>query len=336
MAHSMEYVMTLNSQTQDDHVFALSMLESMMLIRAYELQLVGINADTGTAGTCTAVGQEACAVGVMRALQPRDRVLTNHRSAGHLLARGADPGRLMAEVLGRVDGYCKGKSGSLHISAKELGVVLTSTIVGGELSMATGVALAQKMGAPGTERGGITAVFFGDGAACEGIFHESLNLAATWQLPVLYVCENNQWQAFVQRRETMPVEHIRTWAEAHGVEAITVDGNDVQAVHTVAAHAAARVRQTGRPFFVELSTYRQRGHFEPDDQAYVNTQELAEWRTRDPIRVLSQRLIDAGVLGHSELAHLQQRADAVIAAAAAFANDSAWPDARELTTDVYA
>jgi acetoin:2,6-dichlorophenolindophenol oxidoreductase subunit alpha len=181
----------------NEAVARISMLETMMLIRAYEERLVDIHGKTGAAGTCTSVGQEAGAVGVVRALERRDRILTNHRSAGHLLARGADPGRLMAEVLGRVDGYCKGKSGSLHISAKELGVVLTSTIVGGELSMATGVALAHTMGQ--CEPGGIVAAFFGDGAACEGIFHESLNLAVQWKLPLLYVCENNQWQAFVHR-----------------------------------------------------------------------------------------------------------------------------------------
>ena len=153
-------------------------LETMMLIRAYEEQAVELQSN-GAPGTCTSVGQEAAAVGVVDALEKRDRILTNHRSAGHLLARGADPNRLLAEVLGRVDGYCGGRSGSLHISAKELGVVLTSTIVGGELSLAPGVALAQKMGHG--EPGGITAVFFGDGAACEGIFHEALNLAVQQQ-----------------------------------------------------------------------------------------------------------------------------------------------------------
>ncbi len=312
----------------------LSMLEAMMTIRAYEHKLVAIHAQTGAAGTCTSVGQEAGAVGVVRALGPRDRILTNHRSAGHLLARGADPGRMMAEVLGRADGYCKGKSGSLHISVKDLGVVLTSTIVGGELSMVTGVALAQKMGKG--EPGGIVATFFGDGAACEGIFHESLNLAAQWQLPILYVCENNQWQAFVRRDETMPIRHIRTWAAAHTVESVTVDGNDVEAVHAAASEAVARIRATGKPYFIELDTYRLRGHFEPDDQSYVDPAELASWRARDPIHLLSERLIAAGVTGRGEIEHLQQRVDAVIEAAAAFANDSAWPDLRELTTDVYA
>ncbi len=211
-----------------------SMLEAMLLIRRYEECLVALNASGQAAGTCTSVGQEAAAVGVVRALAPQDLILTNHRSAGHLLARGADAGRMLAEVLGRSTGYCKGKSGSLHISAKELGVLLTSTIVGGELSLAPGVALSQKM----LGKDGIVVCFFGDGAACEGIFHESLNLAATWQLPILYVCENNEWQAYVHRRETMPVEHIATWAAAHGMPAVTVDGNDVQAVNAAAPEAA--------------------------------------------------------------------------------------------------
>lgn len=316
----------------------ISMLETMMLIRAHEEKLATIAGQSP--GTCTAVGQEAGAVGVVSALQPRDRILTNHRSAGHLLARGADPGRLMAEVMGRSDGYCKGKSGSLHVSAKELGVVLTSTIVGGELSLAPGVALAQKMGATvpnqGTEPGGITTVFFGDGAACEGIFHESVNLAVTWQLPVLYVCENNQWQAFVRRDETMPHEHVRVWAESHGLPAVTVDGNDVQAVHAAALVAAAHVRTRGTPYFLELVTYRTRGHFEPDDQAYVDRDELARWKARDPVALLSERLLAAGEIARGELAHLQQRVADTVEAAFIFAQNSPWPDARELLTDVYA
>jgi pyruvate dehydrogenase E1 component alpha subunit len=309
------------------------MLETMMLIRAHEERLASLASPTAP-GTCTAVGQEAAAVGVVRALQPHDRILTNHRSAGHLLARGADPGRLMAEALGRADGYCKGKSGSLHVSAASLGVVLTSTIVGGELSLAPGVALAQKMGAQAP--GGVTAVFFGDGAACEGIFHESVNLAVTWQLPVLYVCENNQWQAFVRRDETMPMAHVADWVQGHGIAARTIDGNDVEAVHAAAAEAIASIRATGRPRFLELTTYRQRGHFEPDDQAYVDAGELAQWKQRDPIARLRERLLREGVVAPAELQHMQQRVDTVIEAALAFAQASPWPDVRELATDVYA
>jgi acetoin:2,6-dichlorophenolindophenol oxidoreductase subunit alpha len=311
----------------------LRQLETMLLIRAYEEQLIELQRN-GAPGTCTSVGQEACAVGVVAALEARDLILTNHRSAAHLIARGADPRRLMAEVLGRVDGYCGGRSGSLHISARELDVVLTSTIVGGELSMAPGVALAQKLGQG--EPSAITAVFFGDGAACEGIFHEALNLAVHWQLPLLFVCENNQWQAFVHRLETMADTAIADWALGHGLTTRRVDGNDVEAVQTAAAQAVAEIRATGRPQFLELLTYRLRGHYEPDDQAYVDAQELAHWRTRDPIRTLRERLLEAGLIDAAGLAAMEARVRTRIAAALEFAQASAWPAAETLTDSVYA
>lgn len=312
----------------------LHLYETMLRIRRHEETLASIAGQAP--GTCTAVGQEAAAVGVVGALEPRDRILTNHRSAGHLIARGAEHGRLMAEALGRAEGYCGGKSGSLHVSVRELGVVLTSTIVGGELSLAPGVALAQQMGADGPGRGGLTAVFFGDGAACEGIFHESLNLAVTWKLPLLFVCENNQWQAFVRRDETMPHEHVRPWAAAHGLPAVVVDGNDVEAVRAAAEEAVATIRETGRPYHLELVTYRQRGHYEPDDQAYVDRDELARWKERDPIARLRARILARGDAGAGELAHVEARADATVRAALDFALSSPWPEACELTTHVYA
>lgn len=310
----------------------LQMLERMLLIRAYEEQLVHLHANHGVAGTCTSVGQEACAVGVVQALTPSDRILTNHRSAGHLLARGADPGRMLAEVMGKRDGYCKGKSGSLHISAADLGVVLTSTIVGGELSLATGVGLSMSM----LGEDGIAACFFGDGAACEGRFHESLNLAAVWKLPVLYVCENNQWQAFVHRKETMLAEQVAAWADGYGMPVRTVDGNDVEAVFAAAQEARAAIRENGRPYFLELNTYRQRGHFEPDDQAYVDRRELEAWLARDPIALLERRLRERGLLDDAQLAAMRTRVGAQIEAALAFASASPFPEAAELTTDVYA
>jgi len=320
-----------------------SMLEAMLLIRAFE-EVLAARATPTSPGTCTSVGQEAAAVGVVRALEARDRILTNHRSAGHLIARGADTGRLIAEVVGRVDGYCKGRSGTLHISVAELGVILTSTIVGGELSLAPGVALAQKMGQG--EAGAITAVFFGDGAACEGIFHESINLAVTWQLPLLFVCENNQWQAYVARRETMPADppetaplgggRIAAWAAGHGLATAVVDGNDVDAVHAAARDAAAAIRAGGGPRFLELVTYRQRGHFEPDDQAYVDPAELARWKPLDPIARAAERLLADKVIASGELTDLRERARATVAAALKFADNSPWPDASELANDVYA
>ena len=305
-----------------------SMLDRMLLIRAYEEKAVAMQAAGQAAGTCTAVGQEASAVGVVAALGSRDLILTNHRSAGHLLARGADPARLYAEVLGKATGYCKGKSGSLHISVKELGVVLTSTIVGAELSLASGVGLALSM----QQRDAVVACFFGDGAACEGSFHESLNLAAMWKLPILYVCENNQWQAFVHRRETMPMDHVSQWAASHGVATRMVDGNDVEAVYRAALDGIAHIRATRQPYLLETCTYRTRGHVEPDDQSYVDKAELAAWLARDPIEQLARKL----ALDPSEVAAARARATAVVEAAWTAACAAPYPAASELLTDVYA
>jgi acetoin:2,6-dichlorophenolindophenol oxidoreductase subunit alpha len=313
----------------------LSMLETMLMIRAYE-ERMALLAVPPALGPCSSIGQEAGAVGVVSALQTRDRLLTNHRSAGHLIARGADPGRLMAEVLGRSDGYCKGKGGSLHISASSLGVVLTSAVAGSELSLAPCGALAQKLGAAGTEPGGVTAVFFGDGAACEGMFHESLNLAVTWQLPLLFVCENNQWQGLVQRQQAMPIEHVRSWAAPHGLEAITVDGNDVETVLDAAQDALASIRRTGHPCFLELLTYRRRAHWEPHGASPAEPRELSAWCERDPIDLHCHRLLKQGETCEGELAALRARVHATIAAALSFAQHSPWPAASELTSDVYA
>ena len=308
------------------------LLETMQLIRSFEERSAASFAAGRSPGTCTCVGQEASAVGVVSALREDDLILTNHRSAGHLLARGADPGRLMAEIMGRATGYCGGKSGTLHVSAKELGVLLTSTIVGGELSLAPGVALSVQM------KGGdeIVTCFFGDGAACEGIFHEALNLAAVWKLPVLFVCENNEWQAFVHRRETMLTADIASRASAYGIEGRTVDGNDVEAVLAAASEAAAKVRATRMPFLLETKTYRLRGHFEPDDQGYVDKGELASWKARDPIAALRARLLESGALTADGAAAIEERVSERLDAAFALAADSPWPSPDELTTHVYA
>lgn len=308
------------------------LLESMMLIRAFEERNRANQAAGKSAGTCTSVGQEASAVGVVAALAADDQILTNHRSAGHLLARGADPGRIFAEIAGRANGYCGGKSGTLHVSVKELGVILTSTIVGGELSLATGVALSRQM--LGGE--GIVICFFGDGAACEGIFHESLNLAAVWNLPILYVCENNQWQAFVHRKETMKIDRISDWAGRYGMDAHTVDGNDVEAVLASATAAVEKVRTTRKPAFLETYTYRAWGHYEPDTQDYVDKDELAAWQKKDPISAFRSRLLDRGEIDQAGLAEMEARVAARIERAAEFAANSPFPAAEEVLTHVYA
>ncbi len=305
-----------------------AMLGGMKLIRAYENKLPEI----GFKMVCTSVGQEASAVGVVHALGADDLILTNHRSAGHLIARGADPGRMLAEVMGKSTGYCKGKSGTLHISVKELGIVLTSTIVGGELSLATGVALSQQQ----LERPGIVVCFFGDGAATEGIFHESLNLAARWNLPILYVCENNQWQAYVHRKETMLTDRMDDWARKYGIESVSVDGNDVEAVHSAARAAVSKIRETRKPYFLETYTYRMHGHLEMDDQSYVDKNELASWAAKDPITLFQERLLRKGLLTQAEVAQIESKVGAKIDAAVTFAGESPYPEASELTTEVYA
>jgi acetoin:2,6-dichlorophenolindophenol oxidoreductase subunit alpha len=307
-------------------------LKQMMRIRAYEEKLVELQTSGSAPGTCTSVGQEAAAVGVVSALRRDDQILTNHRSASHLIARGADLGRMIAEVMGKKDGYCGGKSGSLHISVEELGVLLTSTIVGGELGLATGVGLSRSMAGDDA----IVVCFFGDGAACEGRFHESLNLAAVWNLPILYVCENNQWQAYVHRRETMLIDRIADRAAGYGVEGLSIDGNDVEGVYEAARRSAAYVRETRKPFLLETCTYRLRGHYEPDDQAYVDPAELEHWRARDPIALLQSKLQASGTLDASAARAMAQDVRQEVEAAAAFAHASPYPDFAELTSDVYA
>ncbi|WP_341676191.1 thiamine pyrophosphate-dependent dehydrogenase E1 component subunit alpha [Niveibacterium sp. SC-1] len=311
---------------------AVRMLERMLLVRGYEQLIVALGKGGNFPITCSALGQEASAVGVMSALGEADRILTNHRSAGHLMARGAEPGRLLAEVMGKATGYCGGKSGSLHISVKELGVLLTSTIVGGELSLATGVALSKKM----LKEPGVVACFFGDGAACEGVFHESLNLASAWALPVLYVCENNQWQAFVSRREAMRNEHVSDWAAGYRVPGRTVDGNDVFAVREATQEAVRYIRETGRPYLLETCTYRLAGHYSLDDQAYVDAQELADWRARDPILRLREQVLAMGPLDEAGLEALDARVAAQLDEARRFALESPYPDVAALTADVLA
>ena len=308
------------------------LLQRMLLIRAYEEHLSALHAQGPFAMTCSSQGQEASAVGVVDALSDDDLILTNHRSAGHLLARGADPARLLGELMGRANGYCKGKSGALHISARELGVVLTSTIVGGELAMAPGVALAQRQ----LGRSGIVACFFGDGAATEGIFHEALNLAALWELPLLFVCENNQWQALVPRREAMVGDEVAPWAAGHGIAHRTVDGNDVRAVREAAEAARAHIASTGKPYLLETWTYRQNGHYSGDDGAHIDPAERLAWRARDPIDRLAAQLRDEGRLDEAGLQALRDGARQRIAAAHECALAAPETPTTELMTDVYA
>lgn len=277
-------------------------------------------------------GQEAVAVGVIDTLGPEDLLLTNHRSMSHLISRGADLGRVLAEVYGKRTGYCQGKSGFRHISIRELGIMLTSTIVGAELSLAPGVALGVSM----KDSSEIVACFFGDGAACEGVFHESLNLAALWKLPILYVCDNNQWQGTIHVKEALATPRISDFAAPHGIRSQSVDGMDLEAVREAAHAAATYVRKERRPFLLEAHSYRLRGHNSIDSLAYVKQEELAAAWERDPLLLLSKRLAQAGLLSDEDRARMQREVDAELDRAFAFAWESPFPAPEELLTDVYA
>lgn len=308
------------------------MLRRMLLIRTLEERLRALVRERQAPITSTSAGQEATALGVTDVLRPEDLLLTNHRSMSHLLARGADPARVLAEVYGKRTGYCKGKSGFRHISIRELGIMLTSTIVGAELSLAPGVALALAM----QNSSAMVTCFFGDGAACEGVFHESLNLASLWELPILYVCEDNQWQGSVRRKEAVAAARIAEYAAPHGISCQTVDGMDVEAVREAAQAAVAYVRKERRPFLLESVTYRLRGHNSIDPQSYVDPEELAAQWARDPLLLLSKRLSQAGVVSDEARAQLQREVDAELDRAFAFAADSPFPGPEELLEDVYA
>jgi pyruvate dehydrogenase E1 component alpha subunit len=304
----------------------------MLLIRTLEERLRALVRESKAPVTSPTAGQEAAALGVIDALAPDDFLLTNHRSMSHLLSRGADPGRVLAEIYGKRTGYCKGKSGFRHVSIRELGILLTSTVVGAELSLAPGVALALSM----QNSSAIVACFFGDGAACEGIFHESLNLASLWGLPLLYVCENNQWQGTVRLKDALATTRISAFAAPHGIKSQSVDGMDLEAVREAAQAAVKYVRQERRPFLLENVVYRLRGHNSIDPQRYVDAAELAAAWERDPLLLLSRRLAQAGVVSDEARAQLQREVEAEVDRAFAFAHESPFPAPEELLTDVYA
>lgn len=272
---------------------ALDLLSRMVLIRRFEERAAQQRAAGLIPGFLHPyIGQEAVAVGLCSQLGPDDVLTSTHRGHGHMLARGADPARMYAELFARTAGYNRGKGGSLHMIDVELGFLGANGIVGGGIPLAAGAALQLK-------RRGISALavsFFGDGASNEGSFHETLNLAALWKLPVLFVCENNLYGEFTRQSEFMLLENIADRAASYGLPGVVVDGNDVLAVREVAAEAIERARDGGGPTLIEAKTYRHRGHFEGDMARYRDKDEVAQWMARDPIDLFAQRLrADFGV-----------------------------------------
>lgn len=278
------------------------------------------------------LGEEAIAAGVTGALREDDWVASSHRGHGHVIAKGADVNLMMAEIFGRATGTCKGKGGSMHIADIELGILGANGIVGGGIPIATGAGLACQY------RGGDTVVvsFFGDAASNRGTFHEAVNMGAVWDLPVIYVCENNLYGVSTCQRDHMRVEHVAERAAAYGIPGVVVDGNDVEAVHEAALEAVARARAGRGPTLLECKTWRHEGHFVGDPCAYRDPAEHEEWLRRDPILLGTRMLLDRGLATQEEIDAIRSEAKAEIEAAIEFGRGGPWPDEAELLTDVYA
>jgi pyruvate dehydrogenase E1 component alpha subunit len=281
-----------------------------------------------------AIGQEAVAVGVCTHLAVTDRVTSTHRGHGHCIAKGADIRRMMAELFGRVDGYCKGKGGSMHIADFAVGMLGANGIVGGGLPIACGAALAAQL----EGRGAVTVCFFGDGAVAEGEFHESLNIAGLWRLPIVFVCENNQYAANNAVGAQHPRAEIAAHAAPYDMPGVVVDGNDVLAVHAATEEAVARARRGAGPSLLECQTYRWHFHAmraaKPPETRPA--EEIARWKAADPIARLEQDMLDRGLLSADEARVIRERVGADLDDAVAFAEASPFPDPKDLLADMFA
>jgi len=310
---------------------AIQLYATMQRIRSFELAVVELFARGKIPGFLhTYVGQEAVAAGVCAALQPGDYIISTHRGHGHLIARGGRLDLMMAELFGKRTGYCKGKGGSMHIADPDLGMLGANAIVGAGLPIINGAALtAQYLG---TDQVGVC--FFGDGGSNIGAFHEALNLASVWNLPSIFVCENNLYAESTPQRQHQKIKDISVRATAYDMASILVDGNDARAVYLAANEAVGRARAGGGPTLIEAKTYRLRGHYEGDVQTYRSSEEVGLWEERCPLRRWRQVLLEMGVSSDT-----MDEIDAGIAqeldAAVAFAEDSPPPDPAEARTDIF-
>lgn len=281
------------------------LLETMLRIRRFEEkvdQLFFAGKLPGMPHACT--GQEASAAGVCAALEPGDLITSTHRGEGHLIARGADLYRLFAEVLGRRDGYSRGKGGTMHIADLSIGLLGTTGIVGAGIPIAVGAALAARM--KGSDR--IVVAFFGDGASNQGAFHEALNMAGLWKLPVVFACENNLYGMSVAQWRHQAIKDIAVRAQAYGFLGEVVDGNAVLDVLEAASRAVARARVGEGPTLLEMKTYRWCGHYGADPgTSYRKAEEVAAWKERCPVKRHTELLLKQGAITESELEELQER-----------------------------
>jgi pyruvate dehydrogenase E1 component alpha subunit len=277
------------------------------------------------------IGEEAVAVGTMQALTPDDAIVATYREHGHALVRGIPAGAVMAEMYGKANGCSRGRGGSMHLFDASRRFYGGYAIVGGGLPIAVGLALADKL--QGRDR--VTACFFGDGAAAEGDFHESLNLAALWRLPVLFLCENNFYAMGTALERYQAQTDIRRKAEGYGIAADSVDGMDVLAVEAATRRATAAIRENGRPYFLEARTYRFRAHSMYDPELYRSKAEVEQWKRRDPLVVLESRLQELGLFSDADRAEMESAVAAEIDAAVREAEDGPWEPVEDLLKDVH-
>jgi pyruvate dehydrogenase E1 component alpha subunit len=279
-------------------------------------------------------GEEAVAVGICEALTDDDRITSTHRGHGHCVAKGADFKKMFCELLGKAEGYCRGKGGSMHIADQSHGNLGANAIVGGSMGIATGSALRAKL--QGSDD--VTVCFFGDGATAQGLMYEVMNMAALWKLPVIYACENNGYSEYT-RTEEIAAGSITARAEAFGIEAFRIDGQDVLAVNELAQKLVARCRKGEGPFFVELETYRYHGHHVGDinREYYRSKAEEKDWReNRDPIVRFRTWLVDQGVASEDEIEAINTEIEKDAADAVAYAEAASYPDTSEVDMHVYA
>ena len=318
---------------KDNSKAVIELLRRMWLIRAFEEKVSSLYAERQIVGLLhLGIGQEAVAVGALSLLRDNDYVYGGHRSHGHAIAKGADVNKLMAEIAGRATGYCGGKGGSMHIVAKECGFITATGVVGGTIPLALGAAFALKE----RKQGQLAVVFFGDGAGQAGPFHESLNIASLWRLPVIFICENNGYAEFTPLSAHTKIERLAQHAKTYGIPASTVDGNDLFAVRDAMTKAVEHCRAGKGPVFVECLTHRMRGHYEGDPAKYRELSQLAEWQKKDPIARVARALKSKKAITEKELATIESEARALADKAAEFSLSSPWPADDSVDGQVYA
>jgi TPP-dependent pyruvate/acetoin dehydrogenase alpha subunit len=316
--------------TSDKLVPALGM---MFLIRAFEQKVAELYARGEITGLLhLGIGQEAIAAGAAVHLRRDDVVFPGHRGHGHALGKGADPERLLAELAGRENGYCAGRGGSMHIAAPDVGFITATGIVAQNVPLAIGAAWALQL----DRSDGVAVAFFGDGAAQAGALHESLNLSSLWQLPVVFVCENNGFAEFTPLSAHTRVQRLTAHASVYDIPVATIDGNDLGAVLHAVGTAVARARSGGGPSFIEAITYRLRGHYEGDAAKYRDPTEVARWREKDPIPRAVRAAVRRGLLDHGEAVALERHQWSLVEHAASDALSAPLADPAGVLRGVYA